>query len=82
MAECGKIRDGTGKTYPFDKLPRQAGAGRAGSQGLKSVCENQDLRTSPEGTAELSPGLLWEATGGGLVVSSAPWEKLEASLKR
>jgi hypothetical protein len=32
---CGKSRDRTGKTYPFDKLPRQAGAGRAGSQGLK-----------------------------------------------
>jgi hypothetical protein len=28
------------KTYPFDKLPRQAGAGRAGSQGLKSLREN------------------------------------------
>ena len=25
---------------PFDKLPRQAGAGRAGSQGLKSLREN------------------------------------------
>jgi hypothetical protein len=36
----GKIRDGTGKTHPFDKLPQQAGAGRAGSQGLKSVREN------------------------------------------
>jgi hypothetical protein len=35
VAGCGKIRDGTGKTYPFAKLPRQAGAGRAGSQGAK-----------------------------------------------
>jgi hypothetical protein len=29
------MRDQAGKAYPFDKLPRPAGAGRAGSQGLK-----------------------------------------------
>jgi hypothetical protein len=33
-----KWRERTGKTYPFGKL-------RAGSQGLKSVCENSFLQT-------------------------------------
>ena len=37
VAGRGKIRDGTGKTYPSGKLPWQAGAG---SQGLKSLREN------------------------------------------
>jgi hypothetical protein len=38
-----KFGNGTGKSYPFDKLPRQAGAGRAGSQGLKRLRENSPL---------------------------------------
>jgi hypothetical protein len=49
LTGCGKIRDRAEKTYPFDKLPRQAEAGRAGSQGLKSVRENSPL-SRPFGT--------------------------------